>query len=114
MPYKHKEYLIPTKLKKNVKLTVEQKKEIFYLYNIVKKYSQRELAKKYNVSRRTITFCIDPEKQKRNLEMRKKRGGSKIYYNKNKNTIAMKKHRQYKQELYLQNKLKKKENEESI
>lgn len=99
MPYKFetKNMKIPKSLDKRIKLTDEERKKIKKLYG---KISQRKLAKMFNVSRRLIIFIGDPEKHKRNLELRKLRGGSIIYYNKNKNTKQMKKHRKNKKILY--------------
>jgi hypothetical protein len=54
------------------------------------------LAELYGVSRRSIQFIINPESLARNLEMRNARGGSGIYYDKDKNTQTMKEHRRYK------------------
>lgn len=98
MPYKFEtqKEKIPRELDKRVKLTYEQKMEIINLYGIK---SQRQLAKEYNVSRRLIQFIGDPEKHQKNLLRREERGGSKQYYNKEKNTKTMREHRQRKQEL---------------
>lgn len=63
--------------------------------------SAHECAKRYDVSRRTIQFLWDPDKIKENLQRRIERGGSKIYYSKEKNREYMKLHRHYKQEIYL-------------
>jgi len=114
MPYKHIEYLIPKKIGKDkrIKLTNSQKNEIYMLYNYYGAYSQRELAKMFGVSRRLITFVIEPNRLKKNYEQRLERGGSKIYYDKDKHTVAMRTHRNHKQELYLNNELIKKENNE--
>ena len=103
MPYKHIEKKIPTKLKRSAKLAPKQKEEIRYLE--VGGISQRALAREYNVSRRLIVFCIYPERQKANYQERVARGGSKQYYDKEKHTEAMRKHRHYKQKLYLEGKL---------
>lgn len=43
--------------------------------------SQRKCAEMFNVSRRTIQFLWDPEKLKRNIQRRQERGGTKQYYN---------------------------------
>ena len=64
--------------------------------------SQRKLAAKYGVSRRLITFVLDPKKKERDLECREQRGGSKHYYDREKNREYMKEHRRYKQKLYKQ------------
>jgi hypothetical protein len=102
MPYKHTELKIPKEHDRRIKLTDEQRNEIKKLYG---KISQRKLAVMFNVSRRLIIFIGNPEAEKRNKECYYERGGSKVYYDKNKHTKAMKKHRQHKQELYLKNKL---------
>ena len=61
--------------------------------------SQRQLAKIFNVSRRLVQFTIDPDKHKRNLEARKERGGSKIYYDRLTHNEQMKTHRRYKHKI---------------
>jgi len=105
MPYKHKDLKIYRADDRRVKLSDEDREEIKKLYGTI---SQRKLASKYNVSRRLIIFIGCPEKYERNLKQREERGGSKIYYKKEKHTKAMKKHRQHKQKLYLDGKLKEK------
>jgi len=105
MPYKCEKMHIPRELKKTTKLSPEDKEEIRYRYLKIGGVSQRELAREYGVSRRLIVFCIYPERQEKNYQARVDRGGSKIYYNKSKHTEAMKKHRQYKYELYKKGKL---------
>ncbi len=54
----------------------------------------------FKVNKRLIQFILFPERQKRNLELREQRGGSKIYYNKDRHTLAMSEHRKYKKELF--------------
>lgn len=58
--------------------------------------SIREIARRYQVSRRLVQFVVFPERQKRNLELREERGGSKLYYDKKKHREYVKQHRQYK------------------
>jgi transposase len=62
--------------------------------------SLSELGAMFKVSKRTIQFIIDPEKYAANLLVRKMRGGSNIYYDKEKHTIATKKSRHYKKQLF--------------
>lgn len=81
-------------LKKSSKLLPCQKEMILYWYN--NGLSQRAIAKMFNVSRRLIAFIIDPTKLKKNIECRLLRGGTKIYYNKEKHNQSMKSHRSYK------------------
>lgn len=101
MPYKFEsdKMLIPKKHDKRRKLSDEDKTDIKQLYKRGG-YSQRQLARLYNVSRRTIQFIIDPNKHIENLERRKERGGSAIYYDKNSQRQYMKTHRDYKKSLF--------------
>lgn len=56
MPYKSDKHSINNpNLDRRVKLLKEQKNEILKLYN-TGEYSQRKLARMYNVGRRTIQF----------------------------------------------------------
>ncbi len=87
---------LPKDKDRRVKLTDTQRDEIRVLGSVC---SQRELAKKFDVSRRTIQFILDPSKLEENLKRRKERGGSKIYYDKDKNTVYMRNHRQYKKSI---------------
>jgi transposase-like protein len=105
MPYKCRNIKIPDGKKASQKLTQEQKEEIYKRYNIDGDVSQRQLAREYGVSRRLITFIIDPKKHEENLQRRKEAGGSKKYYDKDKHKEAIKKHRRRKQELYLNGEL---------
>ena len=90
---------IPKELDLRIKLSDEDKEEIQYRYLEIGGVSQRDLAKEYGVSRRLIQFAIYPEKQKENYEQRQRRGGSKQYYSKERNTDAMRRHRAYKRGL---------------
>ena len=103
MPYKSEKIikLAGTSKDRRRKLTDKQKDEIAALKGTM---SQRECARKFNVSRRTIQFLWDPDKHKRNLQCRQERGGSKQYYNKEKQKQYMKRHRHYKQDLFLSSK----------
>ena len=105
MPYKCEKINLKDGQKASQKLTKDQKEEIYHKYNIEGGYSQRQLAAEYGVSRRLITFIIDPEKLKANLKRREETGGSKQYYVKEKHSAAIKKHRKRKQELYLKGEL---------
>lgn len=113
MPYKFEtdKLLIKNEDKKSIKLTYEDRQQIKKLYQSGK-YSQRELARKYNVSRRLITFYIDDEKYKRNKENLKERQKTGMYYNKDKQREYVKKYRKNKQELYKENKLFKRSEEQ--
>lgn len=104
MPYKcqYDKMKIPNEYDRRCKLIESQRQEIRDLYGLI---SQRKLASLYGVSRRLIQFIGDPKKKERELELRKMRGGSKIYYNKEKWKHIMREHRQYKKKLYDEGKL---------
>lgn len=100
-------------LDRRVKLTPEQKNDIqnewnYHIYCsrnglIHEAISQRKLAKKYGVSRRLIQFIIDPQKRLDNVERRRERGGSMIYYKKEEWKFIIRDHRAYKKELLKKN-----------
>jgi hypothetical protein len=96
MPGKFEKKHIPTHLKRSAKLTDKQRAEI---RENVDGLSQRALAERYGVSRRTIQFILDPEKLEENKKRRAERGGSKIYYDRETHTAAMRDHRRYKKRL---------------
>lgn len=101
MPYKSEKAPIEgTKYDRRVKLSKEDKEEILALYESGN-HSQRELARMYGVSRRSIQFIVNPEKLQENKQRRAERGGWKAYYDKEKNTAAIREHRNYKQSLYV-------------
>lgn len=95
MPHKHETDNIPIPREKDrrVKLTDEQRREIAAN---AEGLSQRELARRYGVSRRTITFILDPDKLEQNRQRRQERGGSKQYYDKDVHCTSMRVHRRYK------------------
>jgi len=104
MPYKSQKIKIAgTKFDRRVKLTTKQRIEILANeFNL----SQRELGLKYKVSKSLIAIIQRPERLDRIKECRAARGGSKIYYNKDKQREAIKEHRRYKEELAADRKLK--------
>jgi len=79
---------------RRTKLLPCQKEMVIYWRN--KGLSQRQLASKFNVSRRLIIFITDPEKHLLNLKARDERGGSKVYYVKDQHTKSIREHRNYK------------------
>lgn len=100
MPRKSDEIAINNpSLDKRVKLTDEDR------INIKKEHdagtiSINALARKYNVSKRLIQFNLYPERQakaKKDYAERRKDGR---YYDKEKHTEAVKRHRDHKKELY--------------
>ena len=99
MPYKCEKDLIPTVLKRSSKLSDADKEEMRALRNLGGEWSYNALAREFGVSKRTAYWVINPEKQKENYELRKARGGSKQYYDREKHTKAVREHRRYKKEL---------------
>lgn len=93
------------KLDRRVKLTEDDKKLIVWLRE-EEQISYQKLADRFNVSKRLIIFVCKPEAKAKDLENRAKRGGSKIYYDREKHRQAIKDHRDYKRQLYLQGLLK--------
>lgn len=61
--------------------------------------SLRALAKRFNVSTRLIQFTLHPERKERDMEVRKARGGSSIYYHKDYHRLKMREYRAHKAEL---------------
>jgi len=105
MPYKFEvsNLKISKKDDRRVKLTDQQRSEIFKLYHTI---SQRKLAKLYGVSKRLIQFIGDPRQLEENKLKRNEKGGSKQYYNSEYNTLKIREHRKYKYKLYKQSRLK--------
>jgi transposase len=71
-------------------------KEMILHYSLVEGYSQNKLAAKFSVSKRTISFILNPEKLAENKLRRLERGGSKIYYDREQHNVAMAEHRKRK------------------
>ena len=94
------------KLDRRVKLTKEDKELVKWLRE-EEQISYQKLANRFNVSKRTIIFICKPESLENCKKARKKLGGSKRYYDKEKHRIAIKEHREYKKELYNQKLIKK-------
>lgn len=93
---------------KRVKLRGEDRNKIReeYATGLV---SQRDLARKYNVSRRTIQFILDPEKRERAKKQFAARQKDGRYYSKEKHRVYMKNHRDHLKQLYQDGKLKREE-----
>ncbi len=113
MPYKFEtdKLSIPKDKDRRYKLSDQDREDIKNLYFGSNNISQRALARKFEVSRRLISFILFPERQEENYKRRIERGGSKIYYNKNKNTESARETRRYKKELYDKNELEIKDKE---
>jgi len=108
MPYKNQKLKLklPREKDARVKLSLEDRAEIKKLYGTI---SQRKLAKMFGVSRSLVRWYGDPDKYKENLKRREERGGSMIYYDKDKHTKGVKETRRKRQALYLKGELIKEE-----
>lgn len=106
MPYLSRKIKIQqTKFDRRLKLTDLERLVIIKIRENTD-YSFNKIAKIFSVSKRLIQFICNPDKLKANIQKRMERGGTKIYYNKEKNRIAQKKHRIYKQRLLIEGKIK--------
>lgn len=101
MPYKSEKIKIEgTKLDRRRKLTEDQKEYIRWLRE-EEGLSQRKLAAMFGVSRRLITFILDPEKEKKNKERIKRlKQEGRYKYTKEQWAETMKEHRRYKEKLH--------------
>ncbi len=70
--------------------------------------SIKSIAQMLNVSYSTIYFIANPDKAELNKELGIKRGGSTKYYDKDKHTESVTKHRTYKQKIFAKMRLNKK------
>ena len=103
MPYKSEKIKLQGMQDRRKKLTDEQRDEIRELYS-TGLYSLNGLAKQYNVSKKTILLIVNEESAERAKEYRKEHW--KEWQRKGKeHAEAIKKTRQYKQELYLNGEL---------
>ena len=82
------------------KITDEQRAEIKRLYGSI---SQRKLAGMFKVSRRLIQLYGDEDKLERNKELHKINGN---YYQKDKQRVYMKRHRDYKKSIFVVTRIK--------
>lgn len=103
MPYKTDKMRLDCPfLDRRCKLLPCQKEMVVHYSN--QGYSQRKLAKMFNVSRRLIAFIANPEQHKNNLERRRERGGSAIYYKGGYEWAkVMREHRRYKHKTLTKN-----------
>ena len=93
------------KLDRRVKLTAQDKELVKWLRE-EEQISYQKLANKFGVSKRLIVFICKPESKIKDLENRAKRGGSKIYYDRESHNASIKDHRDYKKELFQQGLIK--------
>jgi transposase-like protein len=109
MPYKSEKIKLKETQDRRKKLTTEQREEIGELYS-TGLYSLNDLARQYNVSKKTILLIVNKDSAERAKEYRKEhwkewQRGTK------ERTEAIKNTRKYKQELYLKGELTEDKNE---
>jgi DeoR/GlpR family transcriptional regulator of sugar metabolism len=106
MPYLSRKIKIEkTEFDRRIKLTPDDKELIKWLRED-EQISYQKLADRFGVSKRTIIFIIKPETLEACKKKRAERGGWKQYYDKEANTEVQREHRQYKQKLYVEQKIK--------
>lgn len=112
MPYVSEQIKIAgTKHDRRKKLTDDERVEIVDKH-ATGKYSQRQLARIYQVDRKTIYNILNPNKYQKQLERRRKEKVHLKYYDKEYHTKAIREHREYKQTLYTKGKIVLKEENE--
>lgn len=101
MPYKSdkKGVLIPRELKRNIKLSIDEREEI-RIIRMLHGYSYNSIAKAYGVSKRLIILICNPEIEKKCRERRKELQKDGRYYKKQYNTSQVRETRRYKHWLY--------------
>ena len=106
MPYKSQKIPIcGTEYDRRQKLMPEQRAEIYHRYH-TEDVSQRQLAREYGVSRRLVTFIIDPDKLEESRSRLKRSKARGMYKpDKKKWAATVREHRKYKQELFKQGKI---------
>ena len=106
MPYKSEKIKLPPEYDRRRKLSDEQKEEIRHKYG-TGLYSQRKLAREYNVSRSLIVCVVDNERYERLKAQRRERAKDGRYKcTKEQGAAIMRERRAYKQRLYLEGKIK--------
>ena len=104
MPYKSEKIKLSEQQDRRVKITSVMKEEIRKKYS-AGLFSLMDLAKEYNVSKKSILLIVNPESKKKNDDHIKSHWKDYKPSLEERNKI-MKEHRHYKQELYLKGKLK--------
>ena len=105
MPFAAETIKLPKKYDRRIKLTDQQREEIKAKY-ATGLYSQYNLADEYHVSRRTISFILNPDKYEISKEQFRERRKDGRYKPDSKEwNDKMKEHRRYKQRLFLAGKI---------
>lgn len=103
MPYKSEKIKLKETQDRRKRLTTDQRKEIEELYS-TGCYSLNDLAKMYEVSKKTVLLIVNKESAERAKEYRKEHWQEWARKGKE-HAEAIKKTRRYKQELYLKGEL---------
>lgn len=111
MPYKSEKIKLPKEYDRRVKLSDIQRKEIEDLY-ATGLYSLNNLAKRFNVSKKTILLIVNKESREKAQQYRKEHW-KEFQSTKEEHREAIKRTRQYKQELFKNGKLKEGVNNEN-
>lgn len=104
MPYKSEKIKLSREQDRRVRLSDEQREEIKELYG-TGYYSLNDLAKMYEISKKTVLLIVNKDSAERAKEYRKEHWQEWARKGKE-HAEAIKKTRQYKQELYKAGKLK--------
>lgn len=104
MPYKSEKIKLPKELDRRVKLTDKQREEIKDLYG-TGCYSLNGLAKRFEVSKKTILLIVNEESAEK-AKQYKREHWKEWQQTKEEHREAIKKTRRYKQSLMLDGKLK--------
>ena len=99
MPYKSEKIKLPRELKRNIKLSIEEREEL-RMQRCLFGTSYNKLAKQFGVSKRLAQFICNPEKEEKNRKLAQSARRSGKYYNREKNTEAVRETRRYKHQLY--------------
>lgn len=102
MPFKYiaEHWHLPKEYNRRVKLLPKDKEKIKQLY--ADGTSINGIARAFSVSKRLIQFVLFPDRAEKSKQLRKIRGGSKIYYDRERNRMAQLDTRKYKQKIYKQ------------
>lgn len=111
MPYKSEKIKLSKEQDRRVKLTTQQREEIGKLY-ATGCYSLNDLAKMYEISKKTVLLIVNKDSAERAKEYRKEHWQEWARKGKE-HAEAIKKTRQYKQELYKAGKLKEEKQDEN-
>ncbi len=104
MPWKFEKIKLSETQDRRRKLSNEQKNEIKDLYG-TGRFSLNDLAKRFEVSKKTILLTVNPESKRKNDEYLKKHWKD-FQQDKEERLKASKKTRHYKRELYIKGELK--------